>query len=211
MAEAELLFAQPQDAEEGSAVLMEAFLDEGFTRHIFDFSRKNTERYLYRAFLLRTRIHLEAGSKVILIRSAGQVAGILLLKKNETLPPGRMLRLILPQLLGILPLISKIRFGNIISGLKSLKLSGEIPAPYLTLEAVGVSSKFQGQGLGKKLLQKVQDLAREDPEVKGVYLFTADKKNKQIYERYGYRVLEERREKGITAYHMFWEKESPTP
>ncbi len=207
MARIQLEYGAWKDAAEGTAVLMEAFSREGFTRFVFDLSRKKTPKYLYRAFLLRTRMHLAAGERVLLARVGREVAGILLLKEGKTLPRGRMLRLVLPELLRLLPLLGKFRYRNIIPALRSLRLSGEIPAPYLTLEAVGVSSKFQGQGLGKKLLQKVQDIAREDPEVKGVYLFTADKKNKLIYERYGYQVLEERREKGITTYHMFWEKE----
>ncbi len=195
--------ANKENIGEGTEVLLEAFLEEGFTSFIFDFSRKNTKKYLYRAFLLRSRLNLEAGERIFLAKTDGKIAGVLFLKKNGKVPPGRLLKIILPGIFRVLPLLGKLRFGNIIPGLKSLKTSREIEEPYLTLEAVGVGKDYQGMGIGKLLLNKAHNIAEADPEIKGIYLFTADLKNKNIYERFGYETIEEVKNRGITAYHMF--------
>ncbi len=195
--------ADQKTIEKGTEVLLEAFLNEGFTSFIFDFKKEKTKRYLYRAFLLRGKLNLEAGEQIFLAKKEGEIAGILFLKRNRKVPLGRLLKIIFPDLFKVFPLIGKIRFGNLIPGLKSLKTREKLEEPYLTLEAVGVGREFQGMGIGKMLLQKTHSIAEEDPEIKGIYLFTADKKNREIYQHFGYQVIEEKKEKGITAYHMF--------
>ncbi len=192
-----------KDLEKGTGVLFEAFLNEGFTSFIFDFSKKNTKKYLFRAFLLRTKLNYFAGEQILLAKKNGKIAGICFLKRNLKIPRGLFLRTIFPDFFLILPLLFKFRFGNLIPGLKSLKLTVNIEEPYLTLEAIGVGKDYQGQGIGKILLNKTHEMAEGDPAIKGVYLFTADKKNKDIYEHFGYDIVEEKKEKGITAYHMF--------
>ncbi len=195
--------ADQNTIEKGTEVLLGAFLNEGFTSFIFDFSKKNTKKYLFRAFLLKSRLNLEAGEKIFLAKKNGEIAGIVLLKRNRKVPRRKLLKIIFPDIFKILPLLGKFRFGNVIPGLKSLKFTEKIEEPFLTLEAVSVGREFQGMGMGKRLLNKIHEIAEKDPEIKGVYLFTADKKNKEIYENFGYELIEEATQKGITAYHMF--------
>ncbi|MDE5414296.1 GNAT family N-acetyltransferase [Alkalihalobacterium chitinilyticum] len=69
------------------------------------------------------------------------------------------------------------------------------------LEAIAVHPDYQGYGIGKALMEKVHQISESD--AMGTYLFTADKKNQQIYEYLGYKTVEECPSKVLTVYHMF--------
>jgi GNAT superfamily N-acetyltransferase len=71
---------------------------------------------------------------------------------------------------------------------------------------LGVLPSWQGKGIGRLLLQQVERLCREDSTSTGVYLFTACEKNRQIYEKASYRVLEKRQVGTLTVYHMFMDR-----
>lgn len=79
----------------------------------------------------------------------------------------------------------------------------ELPQPNVYLVMIGVDPEFQGQGVGKMLIEKVMEMAREVPDCKGVGLDTEDEVNVRIYEACGFRVLAERQVDDLPVY-VLW-------
>ena len=68
----------------------------------------------------------------------------------------------------------------------------DLPEPHWYTMVVGVDPAFQGQGLGRALLQPVMDKAKS--EGLPVYLETAQPKNVSFYKKLGFQVLRELKE-----------------
>jgi ribosomal protein S18 acetylase RimI-like enzyme len=85
------------------------------------------------------------------------------------------------------------RFGSVIEFVEPLhKVS--MPEPHWYVMVVGVAPAFQGQGLGRALLQPMLD--RADFDGVPCYLETTQPKNVTFYQRLGFRVLREEVEPG---------------
>ncbi len=80
------------------------------------------------------------------------------------------------------------RFGGVIDFVEPLHHDA-VREPHWYVMVVGVAPAFQGQGLGRALLQPMLDRAAAD----GVpcYLETTQPRNVTFYERLGFRVLTE--------------------
>ena len=61
--------------------------------------------------------------------------------------------------------------------------------PHIHLDMIGVSRAAQGTGLGRKLIDHVHLMSREDTSSEGVTLTTEDPANVPLYEHFGYRVV----------------------
>ena len=64
-----------------------------------------------------------------------------------------------------------------------------IKPPYMYLQAIAVSPKFQGQGLGSKLLRSM--FKRLDSNEIPIYLETETEKNAAMYKKLGFQVVKE--------------------
>ena len=64
-----------------------------------------------------------------------------------------------------------------------------IKPPYMYLQAIGVSPKFQGQGLGSKLLRSMFE--KLDSNNIPIYLETETEKNAAMYKKLGFEVVKE--------------------
>ena len=95
---------------------------------------------------------------------------------------------------GILPIIPKIgqdaldrlvNVGTFLNGIHKVFA----PLPHHFLQFIGVDPEFQGKGYASALLKPM--LARIDGESLPCYLDTEDEKNVAIYQRYGFKVVDE--------------------
>lgn len=72
--------------------------------------------------------------------------------------------------------------------------------PWLILEFVATEPENQGKGLAKKLFEKLQQHAQENKE--SIWLETTKPKNIQIFEKTGFGLSAEYRERGVTYFVM---------
>ena len=84
-----------------------------------------------------------------------------------------------------------------------------LPPDHDVLEAFAVRPKQQGKGIGKKLIQQAHRFLLENSRSPGIYLMTGEEKNRQIYESFGYSLIEKRDTKGFTSFHMYRENRQP--
>jgi len=64
-----------------------------------------------------------------------------------------------------------------------------VEVPHIHLDMIGVTRAAQGRGLGRKLIESVHGMSREDPSSQGVTLTTENPSNVALYEHFGYRVV----------------------
>ena len=65
----------------------------------------------------------------------------------------------------------------------------EVDVPHIHLNMIGVSRAAQGSGLGRRLIDHVHLISREDESSQGVTLTTEDPANVPLYEHFGYGVI----------------------
>jgi GNAT superfamily N-acetyltransferase len=199
---------QTEQVDQAVAVILEAFRTEAITASWLDLSRAKI-RFLYGAAIrLTVETNNEAGNPLFVAEHDGIVVGLAMVRA-----PGKnifkirallslLLRLLRqPRLAALLPYL--LRASHLSSVVQRPR---NLPADHFTLEMLGVLPSWQDRGIGRLLLQQVEQLCREDSNSSGVYLFTACEKNRQIYEKAFYRVLEKRQVGTLTVYHMFMDR-----
>jgi len=65
----------------------------------------------------------------------------------------------------------------------------QIEAPHLHLNMIGVRWEARGSGLGRQLIDRVQEMSRDDAASEGVTLTTEDPDNVPMYQHLGYRIV----------------------
>lgn len=186
-----------------AGVYVGAFEKEGITRYIFDFSRGNTREYIRRLLIIDIKFYLETGNHIFLAMKGQEVAGLAILLTNLNPPLSRTVIYNIRRMTAGFPLLTRVSLKRVFHFIKAGKLSQRLKGPYHTLQGLAVSPHYQGQGIGKLLLKEVQKLSENSHRITGIYLYTADRKNQVLYERFGYQTIEERRAGELVIYHMF--------
>ena len=65
----------------------------------------------------------------------------------------------------------------------------QVEQPHLHLNMIGVRRQAQGRGLGRRLIERVQEMSRGDASSVGVTLTTEDPDNVPLYQHLGYGVI----------------------
>ena len=192
--------------DEAVEVFLSAYEREAFTAAWIDLSREKTRGTYSRLVRMRYTLYLEAGHPVFSAIEDGRVIGLVVLASPYiAIPKGRWFRswfsflfLSFPSWLALLPRV-----------MRSIRLVGamrrprSLPKAHYTLEAIAVHPSRQGKGVGRLLLEQAEKYCLADKTTSGVYLFTGDEKNKKIYGKFGYQLLEAKKAGSITSYHMF--------
>lgn len=202
MTQLEIVPLRPQDVEEAMALLVTAFEQEGITKEVFDVRKASVRDRYTLLSILKTRVYLEAGQPVYIARLNQAIVGILIMKGKTKLPLTRLLRIILPQAFRALPLLLKINWSKAFKVGRMISSSKAVPEEAILLEAIAVRSDHRGMGMASKLMKQAETVAK-DKVASGIYLYTADEPNKEIYEHLGYKVMEKRQTDGLTVYHMY--------
>ena len=188
---------------EFASVMVDAFAGEGVHLHKLDFARRQTRAALMRTFVVELEWCTGDGDHVIVARLDGRVVGGVMMSKNTP----RLLRTRVVQGLHWLfvaaPLALSVRWRRLPALHRATVLSQPLVGAYYVLPALTVHPEFQGCGIGKRLLDAVHAISERDSSVRGVYLYTGDKKNQEMYERAGYRTIETRHAGELAVCHMF--------
>jgi GNAT superfamily N-acetyltransferase len=54
---------------------------------------------------------------------------------------------------------------------------------------IGVRREAKGKGVGRRLIEHVRLMSREDPDSQGVTLTTEDEGNVSLYQHFGYEIV----------------------
>lgn len=196
-----------EDARKAAEVLAGAFRNEGVTSFVFDTSKSRVRKALLAMYRARAASFRGSSHLVVIAREGGEIAGLALLGRPET-GKRRVPRPPAPAALpSFLMLLAALRWTRIpaMSRAAGKPRSLLSRAPFLTLEALAVAPGRQGRGIGRRLLAEVSGVAEATDGISGVYLFTGDARNRDIYLKAGYAVIRAAPCGKLTVWHMFRE------
>lgn len=191
-----------EELAQAMKLFVETFKTETITAHTYNFNHELTEKQYYKASLLNARLYLEQGHEIIIAKTNGTIVGVSIMKKVLPKSLSHTLRFVFPEIFALLPLLTKVNYQNAVSMSKPMKLSHALKEDYITLTAIAVSTNYQGQGVGKQLLNEIHQ--RYKNEFDAIYLYTASEKTKDIYLHLGYEVIEHKQGNNFGVYHMFY-------
>lgn len=199
--------ARPEEIAAASHVVAEAFQSEGFTNHLFKLESPRAQVLLAHEFALMLRLKWDAGNTYLVAEQDGAIAGASLVSVPGQRPRTGWWRRFgagIPRAIGILKLLRWIRWRNVLPTLKAMRPPAGMAKPHAVLLMLAVKPEHQGKGIARLLLDASHRLSDQEPNVAGVYLYTGDLRNRQIYARFGYELTAENcgREPFVT-YHMF--------
>jgi len=188
-------------------VISEAFYGEAITGRVYDFSRESVRKDYRLNSEIMVLTALKGNYPALVALEGNLVVGAAMLKPVQPAPFSATWRIYLPRIPKLLRLFIKARCWQ---GMEFKRKMGpphaELPPAYITLEAIGVTPGFQGKGIGSKLLQELPRICREE-KAAGIYLFTGDERNRDIYLKFGYRIVKTVEIGTLTVYHMFKSQE----
>ncbi len=196
-----------EDIMETSELIVNTFNKEGITRFAHN-EKKEKYNHIFKAIgELKLKLYLETSQIVLAAKQDDKIVGLAIMKSND-MGFFKMVKAYFPQVLFyFIPLLRSMRFRNAINISRLLKLKTKLKQPYYSLEALGVHENFQGKGIGKLLLNRLDEILFNQTEKNGINLFTADKPNNEIYESKGYQLIETNKADDITVYHMYKERD----
>ena len=201
---------RPGSTEElraATRVFADAFRSEGFTSWMFDLSSPQKQARLARANDLMLTLRREKGHEFLVAVVEEEIVGMALVSAPN---PGnaasfwRLASIALPRLPDLIAMLGLIRWRRAWLAKKAAQPPKTLPDPYHTLEALAVAPAHQGRGIARLLLEAAHAVSDNDSQSAGMYLYTADARNRAIYARFGYEMVEQRvGGEALTVYHMF--------
>lgn len=190
--------------EEAAKIGWEAFKKEAFTSYLMNLSGVEARKRYLKSIELKLEVLLEAQQPVLTAVKGGKILGAVILKTpHNNLSLFRLARIVLPRLPGLLPLVFNLYLRRALGVRKAITPPQGLPKPYYTVEILAVTPQYQGQGIGKLLLEEACRLAAGDSGIKGIYLFTGSQDTKNLYEHLGYETVEVKEGGELKVYHLF--------
>ena len=75
--------------------------------------------------------------------------------------------------------------------------------PHYYLVFIGIAPEVQGRGLGRTILEEIHARVDADETSAGIGLDTENEANVTYYEKFGYKLIDQRAIDGVTVYAMF--------
>jgi len=202
MKRAEVKLLQEKDLDRAVNVFLDAFKEEAFTMALLDLSNRKDRSLYFRAVKYKLSLYLETGHQVYGAFENNQINGMFIFKNPHVQPPLKLqLQRLFPNLFVFARLMP--RFLRAAHLATATQPPGNLPDKPYTLEGLAVHPAHQGKGIGRLLLEKADRVCFADSSASGIYLYTGDEKNKELYLRSNFRILERRPASTFTAYHMF--------
>lgn len=193
----------PQDVRGFAEIMVLAFGTEGTNQYVFDFARGDAWAARIRAAVIEVQSYYDSGARILVAWKGSELVGGAILSRSHSRSLVKRFPAILRWVVASLPMATAVRWGRAFRLARALKVSKHPEPPYYTLAALAVHPAHQGGGIGRLLLEEIHRVSDQAVDSTGVYLYTADQTSKEMYERAGYRTLEERRCDHLTVYHMF--------
>lgn len=176
--------ASSQDAGRVVEVLCDAFGSYPVTRYVLGTEGEYAKRLrTLIGFFVAARVLRE--DPVLAVSTGAELCGVALCTLPGGAPPPTALDDIRERTWAALGADARERYQHCTRAWEPLAVA----EPNLHLNMIGVPRRFQGHGLGRVLLERVQALSRELPESRGVTLTTETAANVPLYQRFGYRIV----------------------
>lgn len=181
---------------------VDTFQTETITSYNFNFDHPKTTKQYYQAVQLMAPALIIKGDDILVAKLKDEVVGLAIIAKENKGSLIEMSKVLFPDIFKTLPLLTKVNYQNLITSAKVMNLSSSLKGEYATLQIIAISPQHQGQGIGKQFITEIHERYRKQSD--GIYLYTASRTNKEIYEHFDYELFEKITSKDLTAYHMLY-------
>lgn len=156
-------------------------------------------RRLYVLFRIMLAIQAAAHRSVLTVTPGTRVAGVAVIQEPENQVPLKV------QICGFLQVNLSISPAVAWQLWQSIRILERYhpPEPHHYLMFLGVHPEFQRQGYGRALLDELHARSEVHPRSTGVYLETANPKNVEFYQYFGYHLLAQVPIRDVKNYIMF--------
>ena len=192
-----------QTYQQAALVLARAFVEEPVSAHIYRmFSPERRIRALQNDFSAELIASLRKGHPVHLEENNRITAAAIIY------PPGSYPLPWLDQWVTLLKSVLGNGFYDVRSWLRWLDEADKLhpTAVHYYLPCIGVDPAFQGKGMGSTLMAYLATKADQDGV--GCYLENADPRNISFYQRFGFKIMDEKHFLGFPNWYMWREPTS---
>jgi len=196
------LHAESPELKPALRIYVDTFKTESITSYNFNFNDPQTEKLYYKAAQLMAKVAMANGDDIIIAKMDDDVVGLALISKPGQKSFRQTIGVLFPDIFSLMPLLTKIKYRNLLASGKAMQLSESLQGHFVTLQIVAVSSRYQGQGIGKIFLDEIRE--RYMSNFDGIYLYTANATNKEIYKHLGYELFENTQGGDLDVYHMVY-------
>ncbi len=188
-----------------AALIAESFREEGFARNLLDLSTPARQKRFTHTWELLLSLGQVSRWQLLAATLGEKLAGNAIVKPptEKPVPWYKLAGPIVRHAPRLLKLIGDVRWRRLRGVIRAMKPPAALPTPYYTLNILAVAPDYQGQGVGRRLLEHIHARCDQDEQAAGIYLYTGDETNTHIYQRFGYEVVETKQGGLLTVWHMF--------
>jgi len=174
-----------RDVAEVVDVLCEAFADYPVMRFVLGADVADYERRLEAFIHFFVEARVLRGEVMLGIGQRGRFDGAALVSRPSGPPSPPELSELRERLWADLGSPARARYDSFTAACAPF----EVETPHIHLQMIGVRRAAKGQGIGRRLIEHVHLMSREDPDSQGVTLTTEDQANVPLYQHFGYEIV----------------------
>lgn len=200
MSSVEIIPMEVKHIDEAARVISKSFQTEEFAKNTFDFSDPETEALFAELLKIELTVFKKHGEKVDIALYDGEIAGVYSVKVTDKGHGFSNLKQTLKKLRKVVPVAKRVKYKKLYRLYKAMQQPGSIPKEAILLEILAVSPDFQGRGIGRAMMNALDEYSESAD--RPIYLYTANAENVSYYEKLGYKTRDTIQKKDFTAYHM---------
>lgn len=179
-----------------------AFQTEAFTKYQFKLTQPRAMNKLKDGISLIADNFISAGYDLYIAKRAEEVVGIAVLQRPEdNVFKWANTKRIIKNVHKLLPILTIINYRNLFRLSRAETPQKKLRDDHITLVVIGVNPAYQGQGIGKQILEFITHAYQS--KYHGIYLYTGDESNYHLYQKKGYQLIDQVVLEDLTIYHMY--------
>ncbi|SDK89716.1 GNAT family N-acetyltransferase [Lacicoccus qingdaonensis] len=200
MSSVQIVPLENKHLDEAAHIIAKSFQTEEFAVNTFDFSDPKTEALFAEVLKIELEVFKKHDEKLDVVLYEGSVAGVSTVKVSSDRHGFSHFKQTLKRLRKVLPVAKRVKYKKLFRLYKAMQQPKNIPKEAITLEMLAVSPDYQGKGIGKTMLNALDDYSAAAG--RPIYLYTANAENVSYYEKLGFKMIYSIQQEDFTAFHM---------
>lgn len=200
MSSVQIVPLENKHLDEAARLIAKSFQTEEFAVNTFDFSDLKTEALFAEVLKIELEVFKKHDEKLDVVLYDGNVAGVAAVKVSSDRHGFSHFKQTLKKLRKVLPVAKRVKYKKLFRLYKAMQQPKNIPKEAITLEMLAVSPDYQGKGIGKTMLNALDDYSAAAG--RPIYLYTANAENVSYYEKLGFKMIYSIQQEDFTAFHM---------
>lgn len=200
MSSVQIVPLENKHLDEAARVIAKSFQTEEFAVNTFDFSDPKTEALFAEVLKIELEVFKKHNEKIDVVLYDGNVAGVATVKISGDRLGFSHFKQTLKRLRKVASVAKRVKYKKLFRLYKAMQQPKSIPENAITLEMLAVSPDYQGKGVGKTMLDALDDYS--EAVNRPIYLYTGNAENVGYYEKAGFKMMDTIQKRDFTAFHM---------